>query len=163
MTTRSISTRTLLLSCWLLMLIAEVLYLAPAVAQNQNRPSTISNGATQKVPTELTGAWSGTLFPKHSDVAPFTITTVISPDSQGNLVGISTLSSDCLKQVALEVTMTGSKVLLAGSDDAGNNITLRGTLDKTGVLVKVSYVLNGSATGRCESETGTGTLAKRPS
>ena len=65
--------------------------------------------------------------------------------------------------MALEVTMTGSKVLLAGSDDAGNNITLRGTLDKTGVLVKVSYVLNGSATGRCESETGTGTLAKRPS
>ena len=61
----------------------------------------------------------------------------------------------------LEVTVTGSKVVLAGSDEEGDNITVRGTVDKTGTLLKSSYILNGSATGRCETDTGTGSLARR--
>jgi len=38
---------------------------------------------------------------------------------------------------------------------------VRGTVDKTGTLLKASYILNGSATGRCETDNGTGNLAKR--
>ena len=51
--------------------------------------------------------------------------------------------------------------VLAGSDEEGDNITMRGTVDKTGTLLKASYILNGSATGRCETDDGTGNLAKR--
>ena len=89
------------------------------------------------------------------------MTVVINPDSRGHLIGSSTLNSDCLKDVRLEVTVTGSKVVLAGSDEEGDNITMRGTVDKTGTLLKASYILNGSATGRCETDDGTGNLAKR--
>jgi len=161
MTTKGISIHTPLLSWWLLVSITGAVFLSPTFAQTQNKTSTISARAMQGVPAFVTGAWSGTLFPKHSNVPPFTITVVIGPDVHGNLVGISTLSSDCLRAVDLEVTVTGSRVVLAGSDETGNNITVRGTLDKTGALLKVSYVLNGSATGRCESEIGIGSLAKR--
>jgi hypothetical protein len=89
------------------------------------------------------------------------MTVVINPDSRGHLIGSSTLNSDCLKDVRLEVTVTGSNVVLAGSDENGDNITVRGTVDKTGTLLKASYILNGSATGRCETDNGTGDLAKR--
>ena len=89
------------------------------------------------------------------------MTVVINPDSQGHLIGSSTLNSDCLKGAHLEVTVTGSKVVLAGSDDEGDNITVRGTVDKTGTLLKASYILNCSATGRCETDGGTGSLARR--
>jgi hypothetical protein len=40
-------------------------------------------------------------------------------------------------------------------------MTLRGSLDSTGTLLKSTYVLNGSATGGCETDDGTGTLAKQ--
>jgi hypothetical protein len=61
----------------------------------------------------------------------------------------------------MEVTVTDSDVVLAGSDEEGNNVTLRGTLDNTGTLLKSTYILNGSATGGCETDDGTGTLRKR--
>ena len=89
------------------------------------------------------------------------MTVVISPDSRGHLIGSSSLNSDCLKGAQLEITVTGSQVILAGSDEAGDNITVRGTVDNTGTLIKAKYILNGSATGTCETDDGTGTLAKR--
>jgi hypothetical protein len=61
----------------------------------------------------------------------------------------------------LEVTVTGSDVVLAGSDKDGNNMTVRGSLDNTGTLLKSTYILNGSATGECETDDGTGTLTKQ--
>ena len=61
----------------------------------------------------------------------------------------------------LQVTVTGSKVVLAGSNEEGHNITVRGTLDKTGTLLKSTYILNGSATGNCETDDGSGDLVKR--
>jgi len=131
-------------------------------ANAQNSASKISASATSPSAIDLKGAWSGTLFPKHSNVAPFTMTVVIGPNADGNLVASSSLSSDCMKELPLEITITGSKVVLAGSDESGNNITVRAIVDKSGTLLKASYVLNGSATGCSESETGTGTLAKRP-
>jgi hypothetical protein len=118
-------------------------------------------GSTQQGAADVTGTWSGTFFSKHSNVAPFTMTVVINPDSRGHLVGSSTLNSDCLKGAQLEVTVTGSKVVLAGSDEEGDSITVRGTVDSTGALLKASYILNGSASGRCETDDGTGNLAKR--
>jgi len=89
------------------------------------------------------------------------MTVVINPDSNGHLIGTSTLSSNCLKDVRLEVTVKGPQITLAGSDDEGDNITVRGTVDGTGTMLKANYILNGSASGRCETDGGTGNLSKR--
>ena len=110
---------------------------------------------------DLTGTWSGTFFSKHANVASFTMTVEISQDTPGTLIGSANLNSDCLKGAQLQVTVTGSKVVLAGSNPEGHNITLRGTLDKTGTLLKSTYILNGSATGSCETDDGSGDLLKR--
>ena len=69
-------------------------------------------------------------------------------------------AADCFKDGSLQVTVKGSKVLLAGSDPEGNNITFRGSLDSTGTLLNLNYVLNSSASGMCESDDGSGTLGK---
>jgi len=161
MTSKTFSFRVLLFPLLPLMTMigAACLYAAPA--DGQSKQATSAASSTQEPAIEIRGTWSGTFFSKHSNVAPFTMTVVINPDSGGHLIGTSTLSSDCLKDVRLEVTVTGSKVVLSGSDESGDNITVRGTVDKTGALLKASYILNGSATGRCETDDGTGNLAKR--
>ena len=110
---------------------------------------------------DVRGIWSGTLYSKHSNVMPFTMTVKINPDASGHLIGASSLSSDCLRGAKLRVTVAGSTVVLAGSDDEGDNITVRGTVDASGTLLHSSYILNGSATGKCETDDGTGDLAKR--
>jgi hypothetical protein len=115
----------------------------------------------QQAATDVKGTWSGTFFSNHSNMAPFTLTVVINADSRAHLVGNSTLNSDCLKDAKLQVTVTGSTVVLAGSDQDGDNITIRGTVDRTGTLLKSNYILNGSATGKCENDDGTGSLGKR--
>jgi len=89
------------------------------------------------------------------------MTIVIGPNAQGDLVGNSTLSSDCLKGAHLQATVTASKIVLAGSDREGDNITVRGVMDKSGTVLAVTYILNGSATGQCETDDGTGNLGKR--
>jgi nitrous oxidase accessory protein NosD len=111
--------------------------------------------------TDVRGIWSGTFSSNHSGVAPFAITVVIDADAAGHIVGNSTLNSRCLKDAHLQVTVTGSTVVLAGSDKTGNNMTLRGSLDDTGTLLKSAYIFNGSAGGGCETDDGTGTLTKR--
>ena len=162
MTSKSFSFHVWLLSLLLLMTMMGAAYLyASTPADAQSKQATSAAESKQQPATEIRGTWSGTFFSKHSNVAPFTMTVVINPDSRGHLIGSSTLNSDCLKDVRLEVTVTGSKVVLAGSDENGDNITVRGTVDKTGTLLKASYILNGSATGRCETDNGTGNLAKR--
>jgi hypothetical protein len=130
-------------------------------AQDQKNSTSSASKAKPSPAIDVKGVWSGTFFPKHSNVSPFTLTVVINPDAQGRLVGSSSLNSNCLKDVRLEVTVTGANVVLAGSDDSGNNITVRGTVDSTGTLMKATYILNGSATGKCETDDGTGNLAKR--
>jgi hypothetical protein len=146
----------------LLMTMAGTVYLhASSPSDGQSKQAKPDARSAQQPAAEVRGTWSGTFFSKHSNVVPFTITVVINPDSTGHLIGSSTLSSDCLKDVRLQVTVTGSKLVLAGSDESGDNITVRGTVDKTGTMLKASYILNGSATGRCETDDGTGNLAKR--
>jgi hypothetical protein len=160
MTSKAFSCHVLFLSLLLTTVMGAYLY-APSPAGAQSKQATSADGSTQQPATDIKGTWSGTFFSKHSNVAPFTMTVVINPDSRGRLIGSSSLNSDCLKGVQLEVTVTGSKVVLAGSDQDGDNITVRGTVDKTGTLLKASYILNGSATGRCETDGGTGSLARR--
>ena len=142
------------------LLMSIVFIQATRSADGQSAPATSAVGSTPQ-PADLRGTWSGTFFSKHSNVAPFTMTVVINADSSGHLTGNSTLSSECLKAANLAVTVTGAKVVLAGSDQEGDNITVRGTVDSTGTILKAKYILNGSATGRCETVDGTGTLAKR--
>jgi hypothetical protein len=158
MTSKASSSRILLLSLLFLGATIGTASLCSArPADDQNKPSS----SAQKTATDFTGTWSGTFFSKHANVAPFAMTVVINPDAHGYLIGASTLDSDCLKDVRLEVTVKGPQITLAGSDDEGDNITVRGTVDGTGTRLKANYILNGSASGRCETDDGTGNLAKR--
>jgi hypothetical protein len=162
MTPKVLSFSALLPSLLLLMTMIGAASLYSAIpADGQNRQSTSAASSRQQPATDFKGTWSGTFFSKHANVAPFTMTVVVNSDSRGHLIGSSTLNSDCLKNAHLEVTVTGSDVVLAGSDDDGDNITVRGTVDKTGTLLQGKYIINGSATGRCETDDGTGNLAKR--
>ena len=52
-------------------------------------------------------------------------------------------------------------MVLAGSDPEGDSMTLRGTVDASGTLLNVRYIVNGSASGKCETDQGSGTLGKR--
>ena len=152
MTSKTFSFHVLLLPLLLLMTMrgAASLYATSQIVSAGSQPA-----------LDVRGTWSGTFFSKHSNVAPFTMTVVINPDSRGHLIGTSSLNSDCLKGVQLEVTVTGWQVVFAGSDEEGDSVTVRGTVDKTGTLLKANYILNGSASGRCETDDGTGSLAKR--
>ncbi len=109
----------------------------------------------------LKGTWSGTFLSQHQNVEPFTITVVIDQDSKGNLVGSAQLSSDCVRATKLQVTVKGTKVTLAGSDQDGANITFLGTVDSTGAMLDLRYIVNGSSSGRCESDNGTGNMGRR--
>jgi hypothetical protein len=144
----------ILFSCVLMMGVAWLFASSPTELRS-------ASGTTQPATADVAGTWSGTFFSKYSDVAPFTMTVVINPDARGHLVGNSTLNSECLKGAQLEVTVTGSNVVLAGSDEEGDSLTVRGTVDSTGTLLKASYIINGSASGRCETDNGTGNLAKQ--
>ena len=155
MTSKTLLFRVLLLSLLVLMGAASLCAASPGDR------SASAAGSAQQPATDFRGTWSGTFFSKHSNVAPFTMTVVINPDSRGHLIGSSSLNSECLKGAQLEVTVTGSNIVLAGSDEEGDSMTVRGTVDDTGTLLKVKYILNGSATGKCETDDGAGSLAKR--
>jgi hypothetical protein len=146
---------------FLLLLLGATIGTASLCSASPGDDQSTPSSSAQKTAADFRGTWSGTLFSTHANVAPFTMTVVISPDSNGHLVGASTLNSDCLKDVRLEVTVKGPEITLSGSDDEGNNITVRGKVDNTGTMVKANYILNGSASGRCETDGGTGNLAKR--
>ena len=129
------------------------------LAQSGNKqPPSAANPAQG---ADVSGTWSGTFFSKHSNVTPFTFTVVVTRDSRGHFVGNSSLSSNCLKGAQLQVTINGSNVVFAGSSEEGDNITVRGKVDESGTLMKATYILNGSATGKCETDDGTADLAKR--
>ena len=121
----------------------------------------VAAGLSQQSTTDVTGTWSGTFQSRQPNFTPFTITVVINTDAEGNLIGASSVSSDCLKDGSLHVQVNGASIVLAGGDSEGNHITFRGTIDKTGTLLDLNYVLNGSASARCESDDGAGTMGKR--
>jgi len=134
-----------------LVLLCLLVAVGPAYAAPQATKGQQASGSVQ-------GTWSGTFFSNYLNVPSFTITIVITPNGQGHLTGDSTLNSHCLKGAKLDVTVTNSQVVLAGSDNQGDNLTLRGTLDSTGTMLPSIYIMNGSASGACETDDGTGTL-----
>ena len=142
---------------WIAVCLLSIISVSATAAEAQTAPP----GGSKKAAADVRGIWSGTLYSKHANVAPFTITVEINPDGRGHLIGSSSLSSDCLQGTKLQVTVTNTKVVLAGSDEEGDNITLRGTVDATGTRMKSTYILNGSASGKCETDDGAGDLAKR--
>ena len=89
---------------------------------------------------------------------PFTVTMVIAPSPDGELLATASLSSDCVRDTVLHVSFEGSKVVLAGSDSDGNSITFRGALDSSTTVLQMGYILNGSASGRCELDEGDGSM-----
>lgn len=124
------------------------------------RGASVTGGTPQQAAVQ--GTWSGPFRSSRPNIAPFMITLVINPDMHGHLINKSGISSYCLlKDVDLYVTVDGSNASLAGSDEDGNTITFEGTIDKTGGLLTLHYVTNGSATGKCESDDGMGNLEKR--
>ncbi len=135
-------------------------------ASPKNNPSdhtAPASGPTSQSTPDITGTWSGSFQARHVSLAvvPFTMTVVITSDSNGHLVGDASLVSHCLKSHRLHVAVKGSDIVLGGADADGDNATFRGTLDKTGTLLTLKYLINGSASGRCEIESGTGNLSKR--
>jgi hypothetical protein len=144
-------------------LLLATIWTASASAQqaDQSRPRESAPASPPHTSSDITGVWSGTVFSNHSNAAPFTITVVITRGSDAHLTGNSTLSSDCLRGAKLQALITGTSVVLAGSDEEGDNLTIRGTLNASDDIMKASYTLNGSATGRCETDDGKGQLAKR--
>jgi hypothetical protein len=116
--------------------------------------------ATQVPSVDTQGTWSGTFQSQHPEVSPFTMTVVIGLDPEGNLVGATNSAADCFADTNLQVTVKGSKVVLAGSDPEGNSMTFRGSVGDSGTILNLHYILNG-ANGKCESDDGTGTLGKR--
>lgn len=120
-----------------------------------------ATGPSSKARIDLRGTWSGIFVSRDANADSFAMTVVIHEDSHGQLIGSSTLNSDCLKDARLQIKVTGSEIILAGSNEAGDDITVRGTVDKTGTALKSSYILDGSATGKCETDAGTGTLTKQ--
>jgi hypothetical protein len=116
--------------------------------------------STQSVSTLSEGIWSGTFQSKHPEVAPFSMTVDISHDPSGNLTAATNSAADCFSDTTLQVSVKGTNAVLAGSDADGNSITFRGSLDNSGTILNLHYILNG-ANGRCESDDGNGTLSKR--
>ena len=146
----------------LLMSCVETGFLHAATMSDTSGSSAISAGSSSRqTARDVTGTWSGTFLSRQPNFSPFTITVVINADPSGSLVGSSSVSSDCLKNGDLQVTVNGSTIVLAGGDDEGSHITFRGTIDKTGTLLNLNYVLNGGASAKCESDDGAGTMGKR--
>jgi hypothetical protein len=161
MINRIFSFRVLAPSLLLMVVMPAASLYAGDRADDPNARVASTDISAQQAATDVKGTWSGTFFSKRPNAPAFTMTVVISADSQGHLIGNASHDSECLKDLQLQVTVVGSKVVLAGSDEDGNNITVRGTLDATGTMLKAKFILNGSATGKCEADTGTGDLAKR--
>ena len=120
----------------------------------------VTTTAQQSAP-DLTGTWSGTFISRNSDISPFTITVKINKNSKGHFVGDASLVSDCLDSPHLNVTVNGSNVVLEGNDTKGDGVSFRGTLDTTGTVLSLKYVINGSPSGRCEIDNGSGSMGKR--
>jgi hypothetical protein len=105
------------------------------------------------------GNWSGR-FSSHN-YASFPVSFAITQDAHGHLHGKASIVHPCIKDSTLIVTMVGNNIVLAGSDADGDTITFRGNIDNAGTLLNLGFVLNGSPSGRCETDQGEGSLGKQ--
>lgn len=105
------------------------------------------------------GNWSGRFSSRN--FASFPVSVAVAQDVRGNLRGRATIVHPCIKNSTLIVTMVGNNIVLGGSDSDGDTITFRGDIDPAGTLLNLSFVLNGSPSGRCETDQGQGSMAKQ--
>jgi hypothetical protein len=125
-------------------LLAVLLLLNPMFGESQTRSA-------------LVGKWTGRVSSRN--FASFVVTIDISPDSKAHLVGDG---SPCFTEADLGVTTSGANAFtLAGRSKAGENITLKGTVDSSGKQLDLTYIVNGSGSARCETDQGAGTLDKQ--
>jgi hypothetical protein len=117
-----------------------------------------TNAAAGENPPPITGTWQGRFSSRN--FASFPVTLVINQGVGVKLAGAVNLGSPCLRSANLQVTVSGSNVVLAGSDANGDSITFKGTVDSAGTQLTMTYVLNASASGKCETDDGAGTLDK---
>ena len=118
-------------------------------------------GSSQQA--DVRGRWSGAFHSRHANVRPFTITGPIDLDPRARLIYKAQVTTDCFKNfkdVDLEVTVNGPNFSAAGSNEDGT-VTLLGTIDGTGRLLNLQYIINGSYSGGCQVDTGTGDLQKQ--
>jgi len=109
-------------------------------------------------PPPLAGTWQGRFSSRN--FASFPVTLVINQGVGVKLTGAVNLGSPCVRSAKLQVTVSGLNVVLAGSDVNGDSITFQGTVDSAGTQLTMTYVLNASASGKCETDDGAGTLDK---
>jgi hypothetical protein len=145
----------------LLMLPASAVGVGPLGGQSMTGDQSGITAAAASPEAAVQGTWSGTFRSKHSHIAPFTLTLVVNADMHGHLNNSGLTSYCLLRDVDLHVTVNGSNAALAGTDEVGNTITFQGTIDKTGRVLTLNYVTNGSASGKCESDDGTARLVKQ--
>jgi hypothetical protein len=157
------SLRLFLLICFLTATIVATQLQVWAFSPHRNLHAVFAAAAstTSATTASLQGTWSGTFVSNNANMPPFTITVILGPDSHGRMVGNASVVATCLKTHRLQATVNGANVVLAGSDADGDNVTFKGTLDSTGTLLTMNYILNGSAGHRCETDQGTGTMGKR--
>jgi hypothetical protein len=105
------------------------------------------------------GNWSGH-FSSHN-FASFPVSFAITQDVQGNLHGKANMVHPCMKDGDLIVTIVGNNIVLGGSDADGDTVTFRGTLNPEGKVLDLSFVMNGSPSGRCETDQGSGSMVKQ--
>jgi hypothetical protein len=131
-------------------------------ASSSDHPGVVvsASGSAQRPLRDVTGTWSGTFQSRQPSFSPFTITVVIHAEPDGRLTGDAHVSTDCLGDGTLVITGSGSDVVMAGGDEDNNHVTFEGTVDQTGTLIEMKYVLKGGG-ARCESDDGTGTMVKR--
>ena len=110
-------------------------------------------------PATITGTWQGTFSSRN--YSPVPITLIINQGVDGKLAGALTLISPCLRDADLQLTINGSSLVLAGMDQEGDTITFKGSVDASGTQLTMTFILNGSASGRCETDDGSGTLTKK--
>lgn len=106
-----------------------------------------------------TGTFTGNFLSRN--FPSFSVTITITQNTNGTLSASATLGSNCISSATLKVSVSGSNISLAGSDTAGDNITFQGTIQSGGNQLALNYIANGSASGRCETDQGTGTLNKQ--
>jgi len=117
--------------------------------------------SSRQASSALAGTWSGTFQSKHPSRSPFTMTVVIAPGADGKLIGNASVIADCFTDPVLQVSVNGPKVVLAGSDTRHTSVTFIGSLDTTGTLLTMDYIVGGGGGGRCESDRGEGSMARR--
>jgi len=115
-----------------------------------------AGAATNSLP--LAGTWQGRFSSRN--YASFPVTLIINQGVGVKLTGAANLGSPCLRNANIQVTVSDLNVVLAGSDANGNSITFKGTIDSAGTQLTMNYVLNASASGKCETDDGAGTLDK---